>query len=510
MELQVHILPDEYWYGLCVDKGGDFPLSASSTFHWHATTQFSGNQEAPFLVSSMGRYLWSESPYDVDAENGTLTITNAADDLTLHEGYQTLRGAYLDAYNRYFRHTEGVGVLPPRDFFIKPQYNTWAELIYDQTSERILAYARAILANGLPAGIMMIDDGWMRYYGSREFNQNTIPDPGALVRELHDMGFTVMLWICPFVSPDSAEFRDLEAKRYLVRDRDGNTAIRHWWNGYSAVVDLSHPDAYRWFYDNMRYLQTEYGFDGFKMDAGDVYFYRDDDCTYGNVTAHEQCALWEKLGAQFPYNEFRASYKGAGLPLVERLCDKAHRWDSLPKLVTDILAQGILGFPYGCPDMIGGGSFVDFLPGAPSLDPELFVRYAQCAALMPMMQYSAGPWRVLDKTHAAYCLDAGRIHMEFADEILAIAENATKTGEPIVRYLEYVFPHEGLAVVTDAFLLGDRILVCPVLSKNADTRTREVLLPRGTWRYVDGTCYTGGTTVTVGAGIDMLPYFIRV
>ena len=118
MELQVHILPDEYWYGLCVDKGGDFPLSASSTFHWHATTQFSGNQEAPFLVSSMGRYLWSESPYDVDAENGTLTITNAADDLTLHEGYQTLRGAYLDAYNRYFRHTEGVGVLPPRDFFI--------------------------------------------------------------------------------------------------------------------------------------------------------------------------------------------------------------------------------------------------------------------------------------------------------------------------------------------------------------------------------------------------------
>ena len=64
--------------------------------------------------------------------------------------------------------------------------------------------------------------------------------------------------------------------------------------------------------------------------------------------------------------------------------------------------------------------------------------------------------------------------------------------------------------MTDAFLLGDRILVCPVLSKNADTRTREVLLPRGTWRYVDGTCYTGGTTVTVGAGIDMLPYFIRV
>ena len=505
MELQVKMLPGEYWYGLCVDKGGSFPLSADSDFHWHATTQYSGNQESPFLVSNMGRYLWSTSPYDVDAENGVLSLTNGADDLALHEGYDTLRGAFLDAYNRYFRKEEGVGVLPPHDFFIKPQYNTWAELIYDQTSERILGYARAILENGLPAGIMMIDDGWMRYYGSREFNQNTIPDPGALVRELHDMGFTVMLWICPFVSPDSTEFRDLEAKKYLVRDRDGNTAIRHWWNGYSAVVDLSNPDAYRWFYDNMRYLQTEYGFDGFKMDAGDVFYYRDDDVTYAGVTAHEQCELWAKLGAQFPYNEFRASYKGAGLPLVERLGDKPHRWSALPKLVTDLLTQGILGLPYGCPDMIGGGSFVDFLPGAPSLMPELFVRYAQCAALMPMMQYSAGPWRVLDETHARYCLDAGEVHMRFADTILSLAAHAVKTGEPIVRYLEYVFPHEGLARVTEQFVLGEDILVCPVLVENAVTRT--VRLPRGTWEYVDGSIYEGGTTVTVDAPIDVLPYF---
>ena len=80
------MLPDEYWYGLCVDKGGDFPLSADSAFHWHATTQYSGNQESPFLVSNLGRYLWSETPYDVDAENGVLSITNGADDLALHEG----------------------------------------------------------------------------------------------------------------------------------------------------------------------------------------------------------------------------------------------------------------------------------------------------------------------------------------------------------------------------------------------------------------------------------------
>ena len=52
---------------------------------------------------------------------------------------------------------------------------------------------------------------------------------------------------------------------------------------------------------------------------------------------------------------------------------------------------------YTCPDMIGGGEYLNFLENSSNLDEELFVRYAQCAALMPMMQFSAAPWRVLSK-----------------------------------------------------------------------------------------------------------------
>ena len=32
------------------------------------------------------------------------------------------------------------GVIPPENFFLKPQYNTWAELIYDQNQENILSH----------------------------------------------------------------------------------------------------------------------------------------------------------------------------------------------------------------------------------------------------------------------------------------------------------------------------------------------------------------------------------
>ena len=67
------IQPNEYWYGLCVNEGTKFPLSETSTFSWHAADRFSGNQEAPLLLSSKGRFFWSERPYNVDVADGVIT-----------------------------------------------------------------------------------------------------------------------------------------------------------------------------------------------------------------------------------------------------------------------------------------------------------------------------------------------------------------------------------------------------------------------------------------------------
>ena len=501
MNRMIPFLKGVHWWGLAAAHGTRFPLTETSEYSYHPTTQFTGNQESPLMVSSMGRYLWSDQPYDVEVHGGVIAVTNAKDDFALYEGYETLRGAFCAAVKAHFPPN---GLIPPENFFLKPQYNTWAELIYDQCQENILSYAHGIVDNGYPAGILMIDDGWMRYYGSREFNLARFPDARAMMAELHAMNFDVMLWICPFISPDTAEFRELEAKQMLVRTSDGSVAIRRWWNGYSAILDMSNPETAAWL-DTMLSDLMEIGADGFKFDAGDANYYRDDDLTWGNVTAHDQCMLWAKLGEKYRYNEYRACYRCAGLPLVQRLCDKSHRWSEVARLVPDALAQGLLGFAFGCPDMIGGGSFVDFLPGAPSLDQDLFVRYSQTAALMPMMQYSAAPWRVLDADHARLCREAGDVHLHYADMIIALAKEAAVTGEPIIRYMEYVFPHEGFADLTDQFMIGDTVLCAPVTEQGAITRT--VVLPRGSWRYCDGTVYEGGCTLTVPAPINVLPVF---
>ena len=89
-----------------------------------------------------------------------------------------------------------------------------------------------------------------------------------------------MLWIVPYISPDSPAFRELEAAGLLLRGVDGHTALRRWWNGVSAVLDLSNPGAADWFHGRAEALLA-LGVDGFKFDGADVADFRDDDLTGG-------------------------------------------------------------------------------------------------------------------------------------------------------------------------------------------------------------------------------------
>jgi len=172
-----------------------------------------------------------------------------------------------------------------------------------------------------------------------------------------------------------------------------------------------------------------------------------------------------------------------------------------------MLLQGINGYVFGCPDMIGGGEAESFLNGA-EIDEELIVRSAQIHALMPMMQFSVAPWRVLNYKNHEAVKKAIAIRMKFTEYILHLAKEAAITNEPIVRYLEYSYPHQGYANVKDEFLLGDSVLVAPITKKNM--YKRNVLLPEGTWKYINGEIYEGSAEIEVNSPIDVLPYFVRV
>ncbi len=157
--------------------------------------------------------------------------------------------------------------------------------------------------------------------------------------------------------------------------------------------------------------------------------------------------------------------------------------------------------------MIGGGEFTSFLPGK-VIDQDLIVRSAQCHALMPMMQFSVAPWRILDEEHLAACKKAVALREEFTPVIMELARESARTGEPIVRSMEYVYPHQAYEKVSDQFLLGDNILVAPVLKK--DESTRSVLIPKGKWKGRDGKKIKGPKIIEVQVGIDDLPIYVKI
>jgi len=366
-----------------------------------------------------------------------------------------------------------------------------------------LKYAKAIRDNGFPAGVLMIDDNWQQNYGQWDFRKNKFPDAKAMVRTLHAQGFKVMLWVCPFVHTNCTAYPDLARRSLLLENASGDVALVKWWNGVSALLDFTHPEAVAWFRSQLDYLQATYRVDGFKFDGGDSSFYKGTIASR-SVSPNTHSELHGKLGLEYPLNEYRAMWKLGGQPLVERLRDKNHSWDDVRKLVPNMLLAGLMGYPFCCPDMIGGGEYKSFQPGS-TIDQELVVRSAQSHALMPMMQFSVAPWRVLDPANLKAVRKAVQLREQHKRYILKLARQSASTGEPMMRSLEYAFPHQGYERVNDQFLLGDRILVAPVVEKAA--RNRTLTLPPGAWLGFDGKRYAGPAKVTVLVGFDELCYF---
>jgi len=500
------IEPGEKWWGGTVSDGYRMPFA--SGYHLNLLGDTRSNQAQPLLVSSHGRYIWSDEPFSFQMYTDSLVLESTfreEDTFIIGKAGNTLKDACRYAGKTFF---PASGRIPDELMFIRPQYNTWIELVYNQNQKDVLKYARGIIENKFPAGVIMIDDNWQEDYGKWQFHPGRFSDPKSMIDSLHHMGFKVMLWICPFISPDCDVYRRLRDDSLLIRDKSSREpAMIHWWNGVSAVLDLTHPDAMNWIKHQLSFLTDSMCIDGFKFDAGDAVFYSGDLECHSNITPNEHSELYGKLGLDYPLNEFRAIWKMGGQPLAQRLQDKRHNWEDLQTLIPNVLVQGLLGYPFTCPDLIGGGEFLSFID-LPSIDQDLVVRSAQCHALMPMMQFSVAPWRILDEEHLKAIQKAIKIRARFSQVILSLVKAAATDGEPVVRSMEYVFPGKGYEQIKDQFMLGDSVLVAPMMSPGTGNRT--VIIPQGKWLGDDGSMVRGPETITVHVPLDRLPCFRKI
>jgi len=509
-EIKIQIEKGEsVWAGVVMD-GYLMPLKEKYSMDFYANNK--NNQIQPVVLTNKGQFIWSEEPFKFEITANEIIVTKSMGEIISGKHGSTLQEARNFVSQKYF---PASGLMPDELLFSSPQYNTWIELNYDQSQEKILKYAKAIIDNGFPPGVIMIDDTWQEDYGVWDFHPRRFPNPKEMINQLHQMGFKVMLWVCPFVSPDQTMiYNTLKKDKALLLEKTNPnetwaTAVHpimiRWWDGVSAELDFSNPVAVKWFNNQLDRLVKDYHIDGFKFDAADTHFYPSNSLSMGNVTPNVHSELYTQFGLRFPLNEYRACWKMGGQPLVQRLQDKAHSWKDLQMLIPDMIVEGLVGYTFSCPDMIGGGLLSAF-EDETKINQDIVVRSAQCHALMPMMQFSVAPWRILDKGHLEAVKRAVECRQKFTPIILKLAKESARTGEPILKSLEYVFPDQGLANVIDQFMLGDDILVAPMVNIGD---TRDVKLPKGNWVDDLGTKYKGGCTVKMNVPINRLVYLIR-
>ncbi|MFJ9433283.1 glycoside hydrolase family 31 protein [Streptomyces sp. NPDC101490] len=420
----------------------------------------------------------------------------------------------------------GAPALPPA-WALGPQHARWGFGSAQEVRRVVAGYRERGLA--LSAVHLDID----HYDGHRVFTvgRDRFPDLPGLAAELREQGVRLVSIVDPAVraEPGDAVYDSGRAAGAFVRDAAGaelhgvvwpgtcaypdftDPAVREWWGGlyeerlrqgFAGVWhDMNEPVSFVPFGDPTLPRSARHALDG---RGGD---HREAHNVYGLTMARAGYEGLRRLRpGERPFLFSRSGWAGMQRYGGTWSGDVSTGWPGLRASLALVLGLGLCGVPYSGPD-VGG------FDGSPS--PELFLRW-----------YQLGAWLPLFRTHAA--IDAGRREpWEFGPEVLeharvALAERerlrpyfttlarlARMTGAPYVRPVWWGTPEDrALRDCEDAFLLGDALLVAPVLTGGADRRA--VRLPRGRWYdTATGRAYEGPGQVLLDAPLSRVPVLAR-
>ncbi|XP_013387026.1 myogenesis-regulating glycosidase isoform X1 [Lingula anatina] len=414
--------------------------------------------------------------------------------------------------------------IPDELMFRSPIWSTWARYKINIDQSVILKFANEIKDHGFSNSQIEIDDIYTINYGDFIFDTVRFSQARQMLRELHAMGFRVTSWVHPFSNLDSSAFQEGLKQGYFVKDPGGKMpGLVQWWQGTGAIVDSTNHKAVTWWTERLKAMQS-LGIDSFKFDAGEAcYLPASFHTIFPLMNPGQFTTAYVNMVAHFGRQiEVRAGFQSQQHPIFVRMLDKHSTWDynnGLKTMIPTALQFSLLGYHFILPDMIGGNAY-DFNATAETVgntallhtetlpERELYIRWLQLSAFFPSMQFSIVPWQYDDGV-VEIAKAFVKLHEDYITPIiLRLARQATQTGDPILRPLWWVAPNDAIThTIDNQFLIGDSILVAPVLEKGATAR--DIYLPEGNWvDKLRGERYRGGQWLhNVQADIKECPYF---
>ena len=415
------------------------------------------------------------------------------------------------ALSSYTSHI-GRPPVPPDWMFLPWLSGDWRH----ENQESVLHTVRTARELDIPLGVKLIDAMWEDEDHSFRFDTTKYPDPHQMVRQMKSAGVETVIWLSPSMTEGGDTYTQASDRGLLIKNTDGES-YRHLLGNqpgwYGTTIDFTNPEAVELWQRGIRSLM-EMGVAGVKTDFGeqvplDAVF---SDGTTG-ATGHNLLpylynqATWEVVRE---YDGIQLARSGwAGCQAIPAIWAGDQSSDTNPgaglgSVIVAAQSSGLSGYPYWGSDI--GGYY-----GEPT--EELYLRWAQFAALTPIMQvHGLGkrqPWEFSDEARDIY-REAALLHVSLLPYFRALSSEAARTGLPLVRAMVLEFPDcSGVFEhwVQFQFMLGSDLLVAPLYFQG---NQRTVLFPDGQWtNWFDSSVVQGPCTARVSAPLESFPLFIR-
>ncbi len=365
-------------------------------------------------------------------------------------------------------------------------------------------------SRNIPIGWVILDNPWEQgaftndCFGSLRFDPTHFPDPASMIAAIHRRNVRFMLWISPELKLSGCPAQTLP-NGWLVGDDQ------------YYLRDLSNPAERADFVSRLRALAA-LGVDGFKGDRGDEVDLEKLELHAGPGVAFQNAYVrWYQQAAAAaiaPYRRnwaglFRTSVPGSAAIVPGFVGDDAQQtWDGLQGAIRQAQTAGVGG------DAMWGSDIGGYQGG--DLTSELFVRWAQFAALTPIFEVggageNAQFWQFGNATVAAF-REAASLHYELVPYLFTLVSQAAANGVPAVRPLGLTWPSARAAwAANNEFTLGNALLAAPVITPASGAKAATaVYLPLGTWiDLFTGARLTGHRTITRQSGPTDFPLYLR-